>query len=142
MSINFPFCGNHVEWRRFSIPPFFFVILLAFPPFSCHGFEPMNEICDWLCPSISRYVGTMLNGTDSHLCCHLHSFTLFSPLDLLSSLFGVSCVSYLSSCLLFLLIIHIHRPPSSFLSLVCRISHLVCSGWMFRTRNVRRTTRI
>jgi hypothetical protein len=88
------------------------------PPCSCHGPEPMNDICDWLCPSISRYVGTMLNGTDSHLCCRLHSVTLFSPLYLQSGLFRVFCVSYLSPCLLPSLIIHIHRPPSCFLILV------------------------
>jgi hypothetical protein len=34
--------------------------------------EPRSEICDWLCPSISRYEGTMLNGAVSH------TFVVFS----------------------------------------------------------------
>jgi hypothetical protein len=45
MSINFPFCGNHVEWRTRL-----FVIFFFFTVCPLHGPKAMREIrvCDWI----------------------------------------------------------------------------------------------
>lgn len=90
MLINFPLCGNHAEWRSSCLLSFFFYFyfyFLLFPLPSVRGMvlSPC-EICDWLCLSISRYVGTRLNGAVSRI---MLSFYYLLPLR--SSVLGFRC---------------------------------------------------
>ena len=48
----------------------------------------MNESCDWQCPSISRYVGTMLNGAASHV----NVVVLYLPLSAIGAVTCECCV--------------------------------------------------
>jgi hypothetical protein len=65
--INFPLCGNHVEWRSFSCLCCRFQVVVFFFRFVAWSWDHEWDL--WLAMSTnSRYVGTMLNGTVSLIC--------------------------------------------------------------------------